>query len=290
MMSLLLFILGTAFGSFLNVIALRYDPDKFVWSGSLRGRSRCPACGRALRWFELLPLASFLLQRGRCRTCGARLSLQYPAVELLSGLIFVFVPRGLNNYFSLPPSFYLPPAAYHLLVIFWTAAFLVLLLVSLIDFRLRLIPDELNALLALLGAVAAYLAAPHWSEAGTSFLGPYALLFGFRENIWLNRLAAAALGAAIPGFLVLVTRGRGMGAGDMKLGFALGALFGWPEIILVLAFGFVFGSAVGLGLIAFGRKTMKSFVPFGPFLAAAAAFVFFWGYAAVDFYFKLFNL
>lgn len=288
---ILLFALGTAFGSFLNVVALRYRPDKFVFHrGVIFGRSRCPHCGKELRWYELLPLLSFVLQAGRCRKCKARLSLQYPLVEALSGLIFVFVPRGLDGYFSLSPSSYLLPTTYYLLAALWLLAFLALLLISLIDFRLRLIPDELCAFLVILGVAIAFLTAPYWNGASASFLGSYSLLFGLRENLWLNLLVAAAFGAAFPGFLVLVTKGRGMGLGDVKLGFALGVLFGWPEIILILFFGFVFGSVVGIAAIAFGKKTLKSFVPFGPFLAAAAAFVFFWGYEAVDFYFKLFNL
>ncbi len=290
MISVLLFILGAAFGSFINVVALRYDPDRFVLKGSLRGRSRCPHCGKVLAWFELLPVLSFAIQAGRCRGCKAHLSLQYPLVEVLSGLIFAFVPRGLDGYFSLLPSFYLPPTTYYLLITLWTAAFLILLLASLIDFRLRLIPDELNALLVLLGASIAFLLAPYWSGESISFIKSYSFLFGLRENIWLNRLAAAALGAAFPGFLVLITKGRGMGLGDVKLGFALGALFGWPEILLILVFGFIFGSVVGLAAILLKQKTLKSFVPFGPFLAAAAIFVFFWGYQAVDFYFRLFSL
>lgn len=291
MTDLLLFILGAAFGSFINVVALRYDPDKFVFGrNAIGGRSRCPHCGKELRWHELLPVLSFVLQAGRCRSCNARLSLQYPVVEILSGLILVFVPRGFSGYFFLFPASYLPAIAYYLLIVLWILAFLVLLLVSLIDFRLRLIPDELSVLLVLLGAAIALVVAPYWSEVSVSFIGSYSFLFGMRGDIWLNHLAAAALGAAFPGFLVLITRGRGMGLGDVKLGFALGALFGWPEIILVLIFGFIFGSIVGLAAIALGRKTMKSFVPFGPFLAAAAVFVFFWGYEAVDFYFRLFSL
>lgn len=291
MASALLFVLGTAFGSFLNVLALRYDPDKFIFhKEAIGGRSRCPHCGKKLRWHELLPLVSFAVQRGRCRTCSARLSWQYPAVEILSGLIFVFVPRGLEGYFFLSPYSYFLPAVYYAFSALWILSFLVLLLAALIDIRLYLIPDELSAGLVILGAAGAYLLTPYWGAAGTSFLGSYELLFGLRENVWLNRAAAAALGAVVLGSLVLLTRGRGMGAGDVKLIFALGVLFGWPEIIFILAFGFIFGSAVGLALIALGQKKFKGFVPFGPFLAAASVFVFFFGREALDLYFWLFSL
>lgn len=285
----LLFIFGVGFGSFLNVVALRYNPDKFIFSGSIRGRSHCPHCGKELCWYELLPVLSFIFQRGKCRKCKTRLSLQYPAIEIISGIIFVFVPHGLNEYFSLSLN-YLPLVSRCLLVILWIAAFLTLLLASLIDFRLRIIPDELPVFLILLGAMSAFLIAPYWNETNVSFIKSYSYLFGLRENIWLNRLAAAIVGAVLPGFLFLITRGRGMGFGDVKLGFALGALFGWPEIILILMFSFIFGSIIGLAAIVLGRKTMKSFMPFGPFLAFASAFIFLWGYEVVDFYFRLFPL
>lgn len=288
-MSFWFFVLGAAVGSFINVIARRYRPDKFVFSREIiGGRSHCPYCGKELRWYELVPIASFILQAGRCRRCKARLSWQYPLVEILAGLIFVFVPRGLESFSSLPPVIYLSLYRYFALVALWVAAFSTLLLVALIDFRTRLIPDELNIFLIILGIGVAFCLAPYWQEWNISFLGPYAILFGARTHIWVNRLLGMAVGAAIPAFLVLLTRGRGMGAGDIKLSLALGALFGWPEIVLILMFGFIFGSVFGVAAILAGRKTMKSLVPFGPFLVAASAFVFLWGAAALELYFRLF--
>src|SRR5579864_1730638 len=125
-----LFLAGVAVGSFLNVLALRYDGK---WHAG--GRSHCPKCGHILHWFELIPLASFAIQRGKCRSCGVKIGLQYPFVESLSGAIFVFVPlRFADNLFAG----------------LWILAFEVLLLIAYIDLRLQIVPDEL---VVLLGAV-----------------------------------------------------------------------------------------------------------------------------------------
>ncbi len=90
---LILFVFGLAIGSFLNVVALRYDGERSLFdAGPVSGRSYCPHCGRTLRWFELVPLVSFIMQGAKCRRCHAPISFQYPLVELISGLVFVFVP------------------------------------------------------------------------------------------------------------------------------------------------------------------------------------------------------
>src|SRR3989344_7186685 len=97
----LLFLVGNALGSFLNVLSIRYNPDKNVFAkSSISGRSRCQNCGRGLGWFELIPLASFIAQKGRCRTCNAQLSRQYPIVEALMGVITLGTALFLNNFFD----------------------------------------------------------------------------------------------------------------------------------------------------------------------------------------------
>jgi len=107
----ILFLFGLSVGSFLNVVALRYQPSRKVFDPrGLSGRSSCPYCGGKLEWFELIPLLSFFIQKRKCRKCGHQLSFQYPIVELLSGIIFVAVPfylhrfYGVFNLFSFDPS------------------------------------------------------------------------------------------------------------------------------------------------------------------------------------------
>lgn len=291
----LCFLFGLAVGSFINVLALRYDPEKFLLKHSVvSGRSRCPRCGRALKWFELIPLVSFIIQFGRCRSCRERISIQYPLVELLAGLIFVFVPLSLEHsdaFRALNRSYYLLYSVCYILI------FLTLLLIALIDLRLRLIPDEADIFLGILGLalVASHgfvLSSlnPNYILTPPSFIGSYSLLFGLSSPLWLNRLAAVLAAAGFFAFLVLITRGRAMGMGDVKLAAALGLVFGWPDIILITILAFITGSLASLGLIAAKRATMKGQVPFVPFLAAGAMLVFFWGEKIVSWYFGLFGM
>jgi prepilin signal peptidase PulO-like enzyme (type II secretory pathway) len=238
-MQILLFCLGLALGSFLHVLASRYDPERFILTrNTLGGRSYCPNCRKTLAWYELIPLVSFLVQQGRCRSCGAKLEWSYFWVELVSGLIVAFAP--------------LP----------WTIVFLVLLLITLIDLRLQIIPDELTVVLIALGI------------GLTAFMG--------QPSPWTNHLAAAFGAALFFAGLVAITRGKGMGIGDVKLGFALGLIFGYPNTLLLVMLAFVIGAVVGIGLIVSGSKGLKSAVPFGPFLAASAAIVFFWGQVIIE--------
>jgi leader peptidase (prepilin peptidase) / N-methyltransferase len=285
-MTVWLFALGAALGSFLNVIAVRYDPDKFVlarhtWSG----RSHCAGCGKTLRWFELIPFLSFVLQRGRCRHCRARLSFQYPLTELIAGLIVAFVPARLTFDLFLPG---MPLANLLALKALFTLAFLVLFLIALIDWRLQIIPDELTGFVAFLGILAAWLSIPGFSGGSASFLGPYALLFGFRDSLFLSRVLAAVAAGSFLGLLFLITRGRGIGFGDVKLAPALGLLFGWPDIIGIVLAAFVTGSLYGLWAIARRGRSMKSFLAFGPFLGLGALIIYFWGETVIRWYFGAF--
>lgn len=286
MITFFTFLFGAAIGSFLNVVILRYSPEKFLLGKSLLGRSHCPHCRKVLRWFELAPIVSFLIQRGRCRACGARLNAQYPIVETLSGMIFVFVPLRLY------PLFFIHNSLFYILSLLWILVFLILLLIFFIDLRLSIIPDETNLFLGLLGILIVFSSRAYFGLAQGSFLGSYSLIFGLRSgtSIWLNHFFAAFIAGALFVFIILVTRGRGMGMGDLKFAIPLGFAFGWPDIILVLGLSFIIGSFFGAYVIVRRGKSFKSRVPFGPFLALAAALVFFFGETFVGAYFKLFGI
>ena len=276
----ILFIFGLAIGSFLNVLALRYDGER--WDTG--GRSRCPHCGHTLRWFELIPLISFIIQGGKCRNCRAKIGWKYPLVELLSAAIFVAVPWRFAAY----P--WLAPTGWYIFSAFWIVAFELLLLVAYIDLRLEIVPDELVVVLGALAIfetifVAAYVGAP-WQ----SFVGPYAAVFWWYGNAWAGHIAGAVFGGGFFALLVIATRGKGMGMGDVKLGIPLGLLFGWPDILILYAAAFIIGSVVGLASIARGIKSRKSPIPFVPFLALGAAFVFFLGTGFFSWYFRIIGL
>ena len=298
----ILFFFGLAVGSFLYVVSLRYLPGQNPEGKPLAsygaglldlkiigGRSRCPHCRETLKWYELIPLLSFIIQKGRCRNCGKRLSLQYPLVEFLSGLIFVFVPFvSVNSLQFIIYSQFLQ----FLVIGSWLLIFILFLLLSIIDFHHYIIPDLINLVLGSLGIILIALNQKigNFGFITGSFMGHYAAIFGFRESIWLNHFFAAFLGMAFFGLVIILTRGRAMGWGDFKLVGALGLIFGWPDIIMIIALSFIIGSIFVAPLLIKGRKNMKDAVPFGPFMIMASVLVFFIGFQMIDSYFKLFGI
>ncbi len=283
MVSFFLFVFGIVIGSFLNVVSMRYNGEHFVFDPKvIGGRSHCEHCKETLRWFELVPLFSFLVQGGRCRRCKAKLSLQYPAVEFISGLIFVAVPWRLA---ALTDG---GPLALFIAAL-WTLAFLIFLLMSVIDIRIGIVPDELNIAL---GAVAIALGASLVvsPEGSGSLMGSLGDMFGLNGNLWTSRVVGAIFGFIFFEFLILVTRGKGIGMGDVKLALPLGLLFGWPDIIPVIMCAFICGALVGIFLIVSKKTTMKGVLPFGPFLAFGAAFIFFCGAPMAQWYLHLIGL
>lgn len=260
----ILFTFGLAMGSFLNVVATRYDGERFLLSNELiGGRSHCEHCKKTLRWFELVPLVSFIAQGGRCRRCKAQLSVQYPIVELLSGIIFVSVPSALGVSVIAGAPITL------LVAVLWIAVFEAFLVMTLIDIRLGIIPDEINIFLGAIGILLLLIPVPLAAAAV------------------LPRIISALGAGVFFAVLIAITRGKGMGMGDLKLAIPLGLLFGWPEIVLVLMAAFVFGAVVGVIAIARGTNSMKGTLPFGPFLALGAVTAFFWGASIIDWYLSL---
>lgn len=278
---LILFVFGLAIGSFLNVVAGRYDGERSLFNPApISGRSYCPHCKRTLRWFELVPLVSFIIQGGKCRRCAAPIGFQYPVAELISGLIFMLVPlrilavSGVGGFLFMGLSF------------FWIALFEILFLMSLIDIRLGVIPDELNGFLCILGLFSGIFMVGYLGLANHSLFGVFAGIFGMQGNYWINHLTAAIFGGAFFGLLIVITRGKGMGMGDLKLAVPLGFFLGWPDILFATAFAFVIGAVIGLVTIAVGKRTMKGSLPFGPFFALGATVVFLFGYQLLRWYMR----
>jgi prepilin signal peptidase PulO-like enzyme (type II secretory pathway) len=278
MTSFLLFIFGLVIGSFLNVVSLRYNGGHFVLDPRvIGGRSHCLSCKKTLRWFELVPLVSFLLQGGRCRRCKAWLSLQYPIVEFISGLLFVFIPLRVSGFFATAgPLAWLFPAL-------WMLVFAALLLISVIDVRTGIIPDELNVALGILAVIIGIFLIASPGRSG-SLTGSFGNMLSISQNVWVGRVVGAAFGFIFFEFLMLVTQGKGIGMGDVKLALPLGLLFGWPDILPVIGFAFICGALAGVILIVLKKKTMRGALPFGPYLALGAALVFFYGAPMAQWY------
>jgi prepilin signal peptidase PulO-like enzyme (type II secretory pathway) len=222
---------GAALGSFLNVIVLRYPSQPFS------GRSYCPKCKKKLSAWELIPIISYLFIRGRCTNCHRKISLQYPLVELLVSVIAViFLYLFLKDQLSLTGALIQFFIVYLLLALF------------LIDLRTYLLPDLFITILF-----------------GLAVLSTISL-----SNSILFSTIGALIGSGTLFLLWIITSRRGIGLGDVKLMIPLGLLFGPINTILLLFNSFILGGLVGLILIILKKATMKTVVPFGPFLAGVA--------------------
>ena len=276
---LFLFLFGAVLGSFLNVLILRYELGGAVFGRHLKGRSHCPHCNKTLSWYELIPIISFIIQLGRCRECRQKISLQYPVVEIMAGVIVATIPQILG----------FTPFA-----LIWVIALLVLLVMSFIDVRHYVIPDALTIIIALLGvAVAAILMIGDVSRftiiPGT-FLGDYALVFSFTDNPWLARLFAAFIGGAFFSSIILLSRGKAMGWGAAKFVGAIGLLMGWPDTLMAIMIAFIVGAIVGILMLVSKKKKFKDILPFGPFIALGVIMVVYFGHDIISLYFRFLHL
>jgi len=249
------FILGLLIGSLLNCVIYRLEKGESF----LKGRSYCPNCKHSLFWPDLIPVLSFLLLRGKCRYCQKPISWQYPLVELVTGLIFVLV----FVYFS--------AFSFAGVVCLWAISSL-LVIIFVYDFKHYLIPDS-----AIYTAIA--LSVVWHLVSGTLS----AKLFPF------DALYSALLAALFFFLIVLVSRGKWMGVGDIKLAFLMGLLLGWPGILVALFIAFFLGAIIGIILMVLKKKTMKSEIPFGPFLVLGTFAALFYGGKIVNWYLGFFN-
>ena len=258
---LILFAFGAAIGSFLNVVIFRYDGEQPLFSfKGLGGRSHCMHCKAQLKWYDLVPVFSYIFLHGKCRACGTRISLQYPLVELVTACAFLLPALFFYPHYSFPLMH--PHAA--LMAALWLPVIALMIILAVVDMRLMLIPDETVVGLSLVGLAL--------SSYRDSFLGAYAALFPQFASPFLNHIAGAVFGLASLGLIVLLSRGRAMGMGDVKLAGAMGLIIGFPDIVFALALSFLAGGIFSMGLLLArwgkGHTTMKTMVPFGPFMVA----------------------
>jgi leader peptidase (prepilin peptidase)/N-methyltransferase len=293
----LLFIFGLIIGSFLNVLVFRYDPAGKLFDGKkLGGRSHCPHCSHQLGASELVPLWSFFIQKGKCRECGHKLSFQYPILEFLSGAVFAGVPFFVAKFYELNISYFANfrlEVFYYILAILWIIAFLTWLIIAVIDLRQYVVPNELNVLLAVLGIITGAVLIIYAGKIfpfRESFLEQYQLVFSPFGSLILNRILGMFAGGLFFGLLVFLSRGRGMGMGDVKLAAASGLLLGWPDIALAAIIAFILGGLIGGLFLALGKKTMKDRLPFAPFFVVGIFMTILFGQAVISGYFSLFNI
>lgn len=264
--SINIFLFGLLIGSFLNVVICRLKTGQSIWLS----RSACPFCGAGLKALDLIPILSFALQKRKCRYCGKKISWQYPLVELSTAALFV---AAFNFHISCANLWSLA-GWLNVLYFFIVISFLTVIFVY--DLKHYLIPDVLiypPALLALLfnlfKDIYSQNALLHWSSFTAG---------GFLSALWIG---TAFLG------IVLISRGKWMGMGDVKLAVLMGLVLGWPSILIAVFLAFVVGAAAGLALMVLGKKGIKSEIPFGPFLSGATVLAMFWGPLLMFRYFDL---
>lgn len=289
---LLTFVFGLAVGSFVNVVSLRL-PKK----GSLFGWSRCPKCNHKLSWKDLIPVFSFLFLGGKCRYCKKSISQQYALVEIATGLLaVVFTTPLLRRVFA--GNFQLFDIATFFYFVFMAGA-LVSLVVT--DLRFGILLDKVTfpaigvALVYNLGAIGndVYRLYRHL-KADTEGLGTYLLQTDYLQNhFWLTTkpfLWALGSGVGLTLFfllLVVVTKGRGLGWGDVKLGVLIGLLAGWPGVFVAVFASFILGAIASVALMAVKVRKFGQTIPFGPFLVIGTIVGMLWGEEVINWYLGL---
>jgi leader peptidase (prepilin peptidase)/N-methyltransferase len=249
--------MGLLIGSFLNVVIYRLPKImERQWAqecAELTGitqepaekfnllvpRSRCSSCGHVIRWYENIPVASYLFLRGKCSVCGTPYGLRYPLVEAVTGALFFFCAWrwGLS-----------------LTALAWCGFSAALLALAVIDWDTTLLPDDITLPLLWAGLIVAAL---QWNPPVSLGAALWGAVAGYL-SLWLVYWA-----------FKLVTGKEGMGYGDFKLFAALGAWFGWPALVPMILMASVIGAAVGIAMKFSSGLREGGYVPFGPFLAGA---------------------
>jgi len=242
----LIFLFGLLIGSFLNVCIHRIPRQESI----VFPPSACPACGRRLGWAELVPVFSFLAQKGRCRHCKSGISRRYPLVELLTGAVFAlaFEQYGLSMEF-----------------LTLTTLASLMTVVAFIDKDYRIIPNRLIMFGLITGI----------------------MYSAFRQGFGiLPAVLGLAAGFGLLFLVAVLSRGQ-MGMGDVKLAAVMGAYLGWQGVLLALFLAFMAGAFYGIFLMAFCGRSRKTAIPFGPFLAVASVAAFIWAENIISHYLEI---
>lgn len=266
------FILGVTVGSFLNVVINRLKTKESI----LKDRSHCSFCKKKLSWSELIPIISFIIQGGKCRTCKKKISWQYPLVELATGIIFLLI---IFNWAITTHTYQFSIFSAFLILI---SCFLLVIFVY--DLKHYLVPDKIIYPAMVLTFGFRILDLFRIGPATPSLPD-----FGFRILELGSYFFAAIIAGSFFLVIVLISRGRWMGMGDVKIGFLMGLLLGLSGVFTALFLAFLTGAIVSIILLILRRKTLKSEIPFGPFLTGATFITLLWGDILLNWYLNLFT-
>ena len=249
---LIFFILGSAVGSFLNVVS-----DRVTKGEGILGRSYCDHCSTPLTALDLFPIISFIGLGAKCRFCKRKISWQYPIVEAITA-----------TFFSL--AFFVLAAAGELTTVnlgYWLFLISTLIVVAVVDFKYSLIPTTFVYVASAVALFYAY--------------------FLFTPNVFLEHVLAAFAASLFFLLIVILSRGRGMGQGDIVLAFLMGMVLGYWGSAVALFLSFLSGACVALLLIALGKKKFGQTVPFAPFLVFGFMVSLFWWQQIINWYFGM---
>lgn len=289
------FIFGASLGSFVKVLA-----DRSLTSKTFLGRSICIYCRKKLAWYDLIPLFAYLSLKGHCRYCHKKISLEYFLIEAVIGILVAFV-----FYQTIPAGIFESTIVEVILTIaqtlFKAFAIGVFIAVLITDLKKGIIPDRITypaSLIALLFLIFFSLAkillfylSLESRPVGKFLLPLYSSYFVVHAisiaNPFLLGILSGALLVIFFGSLIVITKGKGMGGGDLKLSFFMGLTLGFPGAILAVLLAFLSGSIVGIFLLLTQKKHFGQTIPFGPFLTIGSLAALFWGEKIVNWYLHL---
>lgn len=283
------FLLGSALGSFVLALAERSLTNQSFW-----GRSYCVDCKKRLQWYDLFPIISYIFLKGRCRYCKKGIKIEYLVVEVVIGMLIGYLFWSFN--FAQDKLFIFLPD-----LIFKTFFITVLSVLFITDLKKMLIPDRI-VLPAILISIVYLLSITIYkvgylyyylsqTPIGQKLLPPHSDYFQrhvlMAAQPFFGGILMALLIAGFFWTLIIITKGKGMGGGDVKLGALIGLTLGFPLSLVALMLAFLLGAVIALILIFLGKKKFGQTIPFGPFLVLGSLVVLFWGNIIIDWYLRL---
>lgn len=285
-----IFLFGISIGSFLNVLICRLEesenPNYRSSTSIVGGRSYCPHCRHQIRWYDNIPLFSFFILAGKCRDCRGKISWQYPLIELAMGLLFLII----FNFLRQPADsiinfqtvcfgfdfFQVSCFKFHVSLLYLFIVFSGLFAILVYDFKHYIIPNKiLYPLIVLaLGFGVFNLFQVSMPTGRQASFSPQSFVFSLLIPLFFLSL-------------IIISRGKWMGMGDVKLSFFMALFLSWPNIIVAIFLAFWLGTLVSLPLLIFGKKGLKSQIPFGPFLITGTFIAFFWGERIIVWYLQI---
>lgn len=295
------FLIGALLGSFVKVLA-----DRSLGSKSFWGRSYCEACKKTLRWYDLFPILSYLFLKGQCRYCHQKISIEYLLVEAGMGILIglLFWQSSANFQFSISSfqsifNFQFVIKIFNLLTKIFFITVLSVLFIT--DIKKMFIPDRITLPAILAGFILNLFLTVYQisylyfylskTTVGKLLLPPHSDYF-LRHALYIAQpfLSGILMAIIISTFfmsLIIITKGKGMGGGDVKLGAFMGLMLGFPQALVALVLSFLGGAVFSIFLIISGKKHFGQTIPFGPFLVLGSLLVLFWGKQILNWYLHL---